>query len=152
QGYMPAGLDYSGWKGLGNGDKFELVTTGLNHIVKEDDLCDSFMLAEKKMSALVNLVTRHPEIQELTADILYFQHLGIAVRKVKHPPTQTRVRAEQIKELIHRSIDSDEIVDVYAMAGLDKPDISILNEEFLIGAKEQKSGMDIKVELLRQIL
>ena len=152
QGYMPKGLDYSSWNGLSKGDKFELVTTGLNHVVKEDDLCESFMLAEKTMSALVNLVTKHPEIQDVALDVVYFQHLGIAVRKVKNPPTQTRVRGEQIKELIHRSIESDEIVDVYAMAGLDKPDISILNEEFLLGAKEQKSGMDIKVELLRQIL
>jgi type I restriction enzyme R subunit len=38
------------------------------------------------------------------------------------------------------------------MAGIEKPDISILNEEFLLGAREQKSGREIKVEILRQIL
>jgi type I restriction enzyme R subunit len=43
-------------------------------------------------------------------------------------------------------------VDVYAMAGIEKPDISILNEEFLIGAKVQKTGINIKIEILRQIL
>ena len=38
------------------------------------------------------------------------------------------------------------------MAGVEKPDISILNDDFLIGAKDKKSGRAIKVELLRQIL
>jgi type I restriction enzyme R subunit len=38
------------------------------------------------------------------------------------------------------------------MAGIEKPDISILNDEFLIGAKEKKSGQAIKIEMLRQIL
>ncbi|MFC2125012.1 type I restriction enzyme endonuclease domain-containing protein, partial [Bacteroidota bacterium] len=46
----------------------------------------------------------------------------------------------------------DEIVDVYALAGIEKPDISILDDKFLAGAKQQKEGSAIKVELLRQIL
>lgn len=150
--YLPRGFDYSKWKSLNNGDKLVLVSTALNHIVKDDERCEHFMLAEKKMSALVNLITSHPLINDISLDILFYQHLGAAVRKIKHPGTATKIRGEQIKELIHRSIDSDQIIDVYAMAGLDKPDISILNEEFLLGAKEQKTGMDIKIELLRQIL
>ncbi len=152
QGYMPDGLDYSGWKGLSRGEKFELAMMGADHVVKQDDSCDSFLLAEKRMSALVNLVTGHSGIQDIALDILYMQHVAVVVRKIKRPPVPTRLRAEKIKELIHRSIESDEIVDVYAMAGLEKPDISIIDEEFLLGAKEQKSGMNIKIELLRQIL
>jgi type I restriction enzyme R subunit len=150
--YLPDGLSYDNWKGLNNGDKLVLVSTALNHVIKDDDQCESFMLAEKKMSALVNLIAPHEDVEQISLDILFFQHLGVAVRKIKHPVAPTKVRADQIKELIHRSIDSDKVVDVYAMAGLEKPDISILNEEFLLGARDQKAGADIKIELLRQIL
>jgi len=59
---------------------------------------------------------------------------------------------DQIKELISRSIESDEIVDVFAMAGLERADISILNEEFLLGAKIEKDSIAIKIELLKNIL
>jgi type I restriction enzyme R subunit len=38
------------------------------------------------------------------------------------------------------------------MAGIEKPDISILNDNFLLGAKESKSGTALKIELLRNIL
>lgn len=150
--FLPAALDYSRWRALSNADKILLVSEALNHIVKEDELSQNFMVEEKKMSELLTIISSHPDIQQVSLDILFFQHLGVTVRKVKNPTTTTKVKAEQIKGLIHRSIESDEIVDVYAMAGLEKPDISILNEEFLLGAKDKKTGLDIKIELLRQIL
>ena len=152
RGFLPEGFDYSGWKGLDNASKLLLVSSALNHIVKDDQQCQDFQLAEKRMSALVPIIKSHPKIQDVSNDILFFQHLGVAVGKVKNPPRATRVKAEQIKELIHRSIESDDIVDVYAMAGIEKPDISILNDEFLLGARQQKSGLDIKIEIMRQIL
>ena len=152
QEYMPKGHDHSNWKGLDRGDKILLISNALNHIVKDDELSQHFMLAEKRMTALLTIIASHPRLQEVSTDILFYQHLGMAVRKVKHPQTNIKNRGEQVKELIHRSIESDDIIDVYAMAGLDKPDISILNEEFLLGAKAKKTGTDIKIELLRQIL
>jgi type I restriction enzyme R subunit len=150
--YLPKGLDYSVWKTLDNGKKLLLVSTALNHLVKDDKLSQVFQLAEKRMSALVPLVKTHARIQEVATDILFFQHLGVTVNKVKNPPRETKLKTEQIRDLIHRSIESDAIVDVYAMAGIEKPDISILNDEFLLGARQQKSGLDIKIEILRQIL
>ena len=152
KGFLPAVFDYSGWKGLDNASKFLLVSSALNHIVKDDQQCQDFQLAEKRMSALVPIIKSHPQIPEISTDILFFQHLGVAVGKVKNPPRVTKVKAEQIKELIHRSIESDDIIDIYAMAGIEKPDISILNDEFLLGARHQKSGLDIKIEIMRQIL
>ncbi len=152
QTYLPENFTYQNWRSLEKKEKLLLVSTALNHIVKDDDLCKDFQLAEKRMSALVPLVKSHKRIQEVTTDILFFQHLGIAVNKVKNPQRKTKPKGELIKELIQRSIESDDIIDVYAMAGIEKPDISILNEEFLLGAREQKSGREIKVEILRQIL
>jgi type I restriction enzyme R subunit len=150
--YLPTLYDYSMWKALSNGEKLLKVAGALNHIVQDDKLCQDFQLAEKRMSAVVTLLMSYPRIQEVSTDIIFYQHLGVAVNKVKNPFTQTKIKAGLIKELINRSIESDDIVDVYAMVGIEKPDISILNEEFLIGAKVQKTGIDIKIEILRQIL
>lgn len=54
--------------------------------------------------------------------------------------------------MIRRSIESDEVVDIYKSVGVDKPELSVLNEDFLVDAKEKKSGRNIKLEMLRQIL
>lgn len=149
---LPTDFDYSKWRTLSNGDKLLLVSQAINFLVKDDKKCEDFLLGEKKLSALTTIIKTHPRIQEVSVDILFYQHTGVAIRKIKNPPGQTKTKADQIKDLINRSIESDEIVDVYAMAGMEKPDISILNDDFLIGAKDQKSGLDIKVEILRQIL
>lgn len=50
------------------------------------------------------------------------------------------------------SIESEAVVDVFEMAGIPKFDISIINDDFLESAKVQKSGSEIKLELIRQII
>jgi type I restriction enzyme R subunit len=150
--FLPKDIDYSNWKGMRSSEKLLLVSKASSWIVKDDERANHFMQAEKIMSGLVSIVKSHDRLQEIALDVVFLQHVGAAVRKIKRPQTNIRKAEKQIKDLIGRSIDSDEIIDVYAMAGIEKPDISILDEEFLLGAKEQKSGMEIKVELLRQIL
>lgn len=150
--FIPDECDYSGWRGMTAGDKQLLVSLAVNHIIPDDQVSEDFILSEKKVSALTTMVKSHPAIQTVALDILFIQHVGAAVRKLKHPVTPVRQTEEEIRGLIRRSIDSDDVVDVFAMAGIEKPDVSILNDEFLIGAKEKKSGQAIKIEMLRQIL
>lgn len=152
QQQFPKEIDYSMWNALLQGDKLKLVSKGVNHIVKEDDACNLFLLNEKKLNALAPIVKSHPDIHTIAIDILYFQHVGAAVRKIKFPTTNIKQKEGQIKELIHRSIESEEVVDVFQMAGIPKFDISIISDEFLASAKEKKTGTEIKLELIRQIL
>lgn len=145
-------IDYSPWNGCLQGDKLKLVSRAVNHIVKEDDACNLFLLNEKKLNGLAPIVKSHPDIHTVAVDIIYFQHVGAAVRKIKFPTTNIRQKEGQIKELIHRSIESEEVVDVFQMAGIPRFDISIISDEFLASAKEKKTGNEIKLELIRQIL
>ncbi|MBS1615867.1 MAG: type I restriction endonuclease subunit R [Bacteroidetes bacterium] len=149
---LPAGLDYSGWLSLRKGDQLKLVCTATNHIVSDEDGTKDFLLNEQKLSGLLPVIKSYPAVSELALDILFLQHVGAAVRKVKYPTTNIRKKEGQIRELIHRSISSEEVVDVFEMAGIEKFDISILNEDFLATAKEQKSGNELKLELVRKII
>lgn len=92
------------------------------------------------------------QFRKISLDIIFFQHLGAAVRKIKSPPIPLRKKEQQIKDLIHRSIESDEVINVFEMAGIDRFNISIINDDFLATAKEQKSGNELKMELIRQIM
>ncbi len=149
---LPEGIDYSQWKGLRDGDKVLLVLKALNSIIKEDEASNQFMLEEKKLTGLLSIVKSQPQIQEFSVDVLFAQHLSKAIRNAKSVKSSRGNQKDQIKELISRSIESEDIVDVFAMAGLERADISILNEEFLLGAKQDKDSIDIKIALLRSIL
>ena len=149
---FPADLNYSTWRKLTSGDKLKLVSNAVNHIVKEEEPCKQYLLNDQKLSGLASIVASHAEINTVALDIIFWQHVGAAVRKIKYPVTNIRQKEKQIKDLIHRSIESDEVIDVFKMAGIPKFDISIINDDFLATAKVQKSGQEIKLELLRQII
>ncbi len=150
--FLPKDFDYSHWLSLGKGDQLKLVSVITNHIVAEDESSKQFLLHEKRLSGLAPIVKSHPDLQEIALDIIFLQHVGAAVRKIKFPTTIIRKKEGQIKELIHRSIESDEVVDVFEMAGIKKFDISIIDDDFLATAREKKSGAELKLELIRQII
>jgi type I restriction enzyme R subunit len=152
QGQLPADVDYSRWPALQAPEKIKLVSTASNYLVAEDERCQQFLRNEKKLSSLLPIVKSHPNINDIGLDLLFFQHLGAAVRKIKFPTTNIKKKENQIKELIHRSIESEEVVDVFQMAGIERFDISIINDDFLATAKEKKSGNELKLELIRQIM
>jgi type I restriction enzyme R subunit len=149
---LPVHIAYAQWRSMTRGEQFNLVKDATNHMVADDERCKQFLLGEQRLSGLASIVKSHPDIAEIAVDILFFQHTGASVRKIKYPQTGIRKKEEQIKQLIHRSIESEAVVDVFEMAGIERFDISIVNDDFIAMAKEKKSGTELKLELIRQIL
>lgn len=149
---LPKDADYLKWRSLSLGDKFLLIRYGSNHLLKSDELAENFMLEEKKLTGILSIVKSREEITEFALDIIYIQHVSAAVRKAKSVVKDKKDKHQQVRELISQSIESDDLIDVFAMAGIKKPDISILNEEFLVTAKKQKDTMALKIQLIRNIL
>ena len=94
----------------------------------------------------------HDEAMRIRDDVGFFQ----AVRAVLAKSAVQQHRPEQdldyaIRQIVSRAVVSDEVVDIFAAAGLKKPDISILSEEFLaeVSHLPQKN---LAVELLRKLL
>ncbi|MFH0959354.1 MAG: DUF3387 domain-containing protein, partial [Pseudomonadota bacterium] len=56
-----------------------------------------------------------------------------------------------IRQIISKAIVSDEVVDIFTAAGLKKPDISILSDEFLADVLKMPQR-NLAVELLRKLL
>lgn len=150
--FIPESIDYTDWKRLRDADKLLLVKSAVNHVIKYDEDANNYMKAEKTLSSLLSIVKSQPEIQDYAVDVLFAQHVSKAVRNAKSVTSSRGEQKERIKELISQSIDSEDIVDVFAMAGIEKPDISILDETFLLGAKKEKDGHALKIELIKNIL
>lgn len=152
RGFIPDAIEYADWKILRDGDKLLLVKAALNHIIKYDEDANNFMKAEKTLSSLLAIVKSQTIVQEYAVDVLFIQHVSKAIRNAKSVTSSRSEQKDKIKELISQSIESEDIVDVFAMAGIEKPDISILDETFLLGAKKDKDGHALKIELIKNIL
>jgi type I restriction enzyme R subunit len=56
-----------------------------------------------------------------------------------------------IKQIINEALSSDKVVDIFDAAGIEKPDISILSEEFLDEVRDMKHK-NLALELLKKLL
>src|SRR5207302_8453092 len=56
-----------------------------------------------------------------------------------------------IRQIVSRAVASDEVIDIFAAAGLKKPDISILSDEFLAEVRDLPQR-NLAVEMLRTLL
>jgi type I restriction enzyme, R subunit len=113
----------------------------LNRVARPHDLSQAFALA-----------VPHDEASRIRDDVGLFQ----AVRSVLAKSATQQHRPEQepdfaIRQIVSRAVFSGEVVDIFAAAGLKRPDISILSEEFLREVS-QLLQKNLAVELLRKLL
>lgn len=88
--------------------------------------------AVRELSQAFALAVPHEETRRIRDDVAFFQ----AVRSVlgKRAPVDARPQEEldlAVRQIVSRAVASEEVTDIFAAAGLDKPDISVLSDEFL---------------------
>lgn len=87
-------------------------------------------------------------------EVGFFVAVQVAIRKMD-AVTQTARTAEDaelaIAQLLNRAVASTEVVDILEAAGIDRPDISVLSEDFLLGLKNTPHK-NLAVEALKKLL
>ena len=81
-----------------------------------------------------------------------FRPFGQAI--AKRAPGEAKSEEEldhAVRQIVSRAVSSEGVIDIFAAAGLKKPDISILSEEFLAEIKGMPQR-NLAVELLRKLL
>jgi type I restriction enzyme R subunit len=78
----------------------------------------------------------------------------VRAQLVKHAPGDRKTDEDldhAIRQIVSKAVVSDEVVDIFAAAGLRKPDISILSDEFLAEVRDMPQR-NLAVELLQKLL
>jgi len=146
------GFDWSLWIAGTPAQKLGLLPNAQEHILKQEDGKNRLLRAVSDLSKAFALAVPHDEAIRIRDDVGFFQ----AVRSVLAKSAIQQQRPEYeldnaIRQIVSRAVSSGEVVDIFAAAGLKKPDISILSEEFLreVSHIPQKN---LAVELLRKLL
>ena len=94
----------------------------------------------------------HDETTRIRDDVAFFQSLRSALAKRSAGEVQTDEELDHaVRQIISRAVAPEGVVDIFAAAGLDKPDISILSEEFLAEVKGMPHR-NLAIELLQKLL
>jgi type I restriction enzyme R subunit len=108
--------------------------------------------AVAKLSAAFALAVPHEAALAVRDDVGFFQSVRAALAKRTtgngKPPGQLD---HAIRQIVSKALVSDEVVDIFKVAGLEKPDISILSEEFLAEVRGLPQR-NLAVELLQRLL
>ncbi|MBX3316423.1 MAG: type I restriction endonuclease subunit R [Phycisphaeraceae bacterium] len=146
------GFDWGAWTRGRPEERLSLLPAAQERVLAEKDGKAQFLQAVKELSAAFALAVPHEEAIRIRDDVGFFQ----AVRAVLTKSTEGQKRSPEeiehaIRQLVSRAVASDEVVDIFAAAGLKKPDISILSEEFLAEVRGMPHR-NLAVELLRKLL
>lgn len=136
-------------------ERLRVIPEAMEYILTQDDGKKRFMQAVGSLSKAYALSVPHEKALKIREDVAFFQAVKSALVKMTEEgrePGKTKEDIEQaIKQLVSKAVVSDKVVDIFAVAGIKAPDISILSEEFLAEVKGMKYK-NLAVELLRKLL
>src|SRR5438067_3339041 len=152
------GFDWSKWTIGSPAEKLALLPAAQEHVLqptnseKPEEKKQRFMQAVTDLSKAFALAVPHEKALAIRDDVGFFQAARAALAKStpdrKRSPEETDAA---IRQIISRAIAPDQVIDVFAAAGLKRPDISILSDEFLSEVRGMPQR-NLAVELLQKLL
>ncbi len=145
-------FDWSKWIEGTPAERLGLLPQAQEHILAQEDGKDRLLGAVQDLSRAFALAAPHEEALRIRDDVAFFQ----AVRSVlaKRTPGDARTNEEldhAVRQLVSQALAPEGVVDIFASAGLDKPDISILSESFLAEVRGMPQR-NLAVEMLNKLL
>ena len=143
------GFDYSGFEA----DAIKLLVPVANHILGLKDGKQRFLDAMLAVSKAFSLCSTLDEAAALRTELAFFAAVKAAIVKFT---TVDRKRSDAdknsaLKQILDNAIVAEGVADIFALAGLDKPNIGLLSDEFLEDVRQMKTR-NLAVELLEKLL
>ena len=149
---MLHGFDFGAWATGTPAERLALLPATQEHILAQEDGKDRFVVAVRDLSRAFALAVPSDEATRIRDDVGFFQ----AVQSVlaKRAAIETRPQEEldnAVRQIISGAVAPEGVIDIFAAAGLEKPDISILSEDFLAEVRGMEHR-NLAVELLQKLL
>ncbi|HOT43001.1 MAG TPA: type I restriction endonuclease subunit R [Syntrophorhabdaceae bacterium] len=146
------GFDWTIWKTGSPEQRIALMPAAQEHILAQDNGKERLLKSVSELSRAFALAVPHEKALAIRDDVSFFQAMRAALAKRAHGEQRTEEELEHaIRQIVSRAIAPEGVVDIFAAAGLKKPDISILSEEFLAEVRGMPQK-NLAVELLRKLL
>ena len=146
------GFDWIKWTTGNAQERLSLLPAAQEHVLAQEDGRERCLNAVRELSQAFALSVPHPETTRIRDDVGFFQTVRSAL--LKRAESQARPEEEldlAVRQIISRAVASEGVMDIFAAAGLDKPDISVLSDEFLAEVRDMPHR-NLAVELLQKLL
>ncbi|NSJ92297.1 HsdR family type I site-specific deoxyribonuclease, partial [Coprococcus sp. MSK.21.13] len=148
-------FDYSDYMGTSQVARIRAITGGMNFILgKPEKEQKEFKQITVELAKAHSLCAATTEGRECALEVSYFKAVKASLTKLQEKKVQKKSKKEieeRVNQMLQRSIISEEVIDVFDVMGMERPDISILSEEFLEEIKNIKYK-NLAAEMLKKLL
>lgn len=146
---MFRGFEYASYET----NAIELLVPATNFVLGIKDGKKRFLDVMTEINKSISLCGTLDEIQGFTKEIAFFNAIKAAIIKYT---TIDKKRSEEIKnsilkQILDNSVIAEGVLDIFALSGLEKPELSLLSDEFLEEVRNMPSR-NLAVELLERLL
>ena len=146
------GFDWSAWTSGTATERVSLLPAAQEHILAQENGKDRYLAAVRALSQAFALAVPHEETHRIRDDVGFFQAVRAALAKRAEAEARPADELDlAVRQIISRAVASEGVMDIFAAAGLEKPDISVLSDEFLAEVRAMPHR-NLAVELLQKLL
>ena len=150
---MYHGFPYEEYFESDTSKKLSMILAAEEHILSIDDGKKRYINEVTALSQAFAIAIPHEQAMDVKDEVAFFQ--AVKARLAKFDSAGNGRTDEDIETTIRQVIDqalvSEQVIDVFDAAGIKKPDISILSEEFLLELKNHEHK-NIALEVLKKLL
>src|SRR5574344_2071878 len=124
----------------------------IDHILGLDKGKERYLQSVTELSKSFALAVPQPETMEIRDELAFFQLISANIRKNTVVSGKSKYDIETaLKQLVSKAVSSNEVIDIFSAAGLQRPELSILSDEFL-SEIEKLPQKNLALELLQKLL
>jgi len=150
---MMHGFDYKSLLHVSSEKRLEGIAAAMEHILQLQDGKKRYLQEVTALSKAFALAVPHDKALEIRDEVGFFQEVrsGLAKATGNGSGKSPEQLDSAIRQLVSKAVTSHGIVDIFSEAGLNKPDISILSDDFLSEVKKMPHR-NLAVEMLNKLL
>ncbi len=137
--------------------RIEAIMAALNHLIGgiEEGLADRFLRADRAARQAFSIAASEPAALALRDDLSFFQAVAVELRRSlasdRRDGDDSVELETALRQVVSEAVSSGGVIDIYAAAGMERPDLGMITEEF-----SKRFATDphpnLKIELLRRVL
>ncbi|MCW3097842.1 MAG: type site-specific deoxyribonuclease, HsdR family [Chthonomonadaceae bacterium] len=133
-------------------ERLTVLLGAQNHVLTLDDGKKRYVQTVTELGRAFALAVPHEKALELRERVGFYQAVKAGLIKTTgEGETSAEDLHTAVRQIVSKAVTSNEVIDIFGAAGLDKPEISILSDEFLA----EVQGLEYKnlaLEALRKLL
>lgn len=135
------------------GEQAQLLVDAHNFLLKDEAITKTYLDEQAALAKWYSLVRTEPQVIAAKPQVGFLNVLAGVIRKYTPPEGTPSATAEQaVKQFFSKGLAAGDVVDVFGLADKDRPELSVLSDDFLDQIGSQKDHPNLQLRLLQKLL